>query len=157
MPATYVTEQELRDNLGIQDLYPDSVVEECCQTAQDLLNQFLWFDSAPVVGTNLQNNIATVMIANPFIFTTGQSITLSGCGSTFNGTTQLPVRSHGAPGQQLKSLALYGTRTHGIGRLAIALCNMRVQLQTRILSVYYLTAKLLDRTQKLQLTPLHRP
>ena len=86
MPATYVTEQELRDNLGIQDLYPDSVVEECCQTAQDLLNQFLWFDSAPVVGTVLQDNVATVMVANPFIYTTGQSITLSGCGSTFNGT-----------------------------------------------------------------------
>jgi hypothetical protein len=26
------------------------------------------------------------MIANPMIFTTGQSVTLSGCGSTFNGT-----------------------------------------------------------------------
>ena len=86
MPATYVTEQELRDNLGIGDLYPDSVIEECCQAAQDILNQFLWFASAPVVGTTLQNNVATVMIANPAIFTTGQSITLSGCGATFNGT-----------------------------------------------------------------------
>lgn len=86
MAATYVTEQELRDNLGIQDLYPDSVVEECCQAAQDLLNQFLWFASAPVVGTALQDNVATVMIANPAIFTTGQSVTLSGCGATFNGT-----------------------------------------------------------------------
>lgn len=86
MAATYVTEQELRDNLGIQDLYSDSVVEEVCQTAQDIINQFLWFDSAPVVGTTLQNNIATVMIANPMLFTTGQSVTLSGCGSTFNGT-----------------------------------------------------------------------
>ena len=86
MPATYVTEQELRDNLGIGDLYPDSVIEECCQSAQDLLNQFLWFASAPVVGTTLVNNVATVMIANPAIFSTGQSITLSGCGSTFNGT-----------------------------------------------------------------------
>jgi hypothetical protein len=84
--ATYVTEQELRDNLGIGDLYPDSVVEECCQAAQDILNQFLWFDSAPVVGTTLQNNVATVMIANPAIFSTGQSVTLSGCGATFNGT-----------------------------------------------------------------------
>jgi hypothetical protein len=84
--ATYVTEQELRDNLGIGDLYSDAVVEECCQAAQDILNQFLWFDSAPVVGTTLQNNVATVMIANPAIFTTGQSITLSGCGATFNGT-----------------------------------------------------------------------
>ena len=86
MAATYVTEQELRDNLGIGDLYPDSVVEECCQAAQDILNQFLWFDSAPVVGTTLQNNVATVMIANPAIFATGQSVTLSGCGATFNGT-----------------------------------------------------------------------
>ncbi len=86
MPATYVTEQELRDNLGIGDLYSDAVVEECCQAAQDILNQFLWFDSAPVVGTTLQNNVATVMIANPAIFTTGQSVTLSGCGATFNGT-----------------------------------------------------------------------
>jgi hypothetical protein len=86
MAATYVTEQELRDNLGIGDLYPDSVIEECCQSAQDLLNQFLWFDSAPVVGTTLQNNVATVMIANPAIFSTGQSVTLSGCGATFNGT-----------------------------------------------------------------------
>ena len=86
MPATYVTEAELRANLGIENLYSSDVVETVCQTAQDLLNQFLWFDSAPVVGTVLQNNIATVMIANPTIFATGDSVTLSGCGSTFNGT-----------------------------------------------------------------------
>jgi hypothetical protein len=86
MAATYVTEAELRSNLGIENLYSSAVVEEVCQTAQDLINQFLWFDSAPVVGTTLQNNVATVMIANPAIFSTGQSVTLSGCGSTFNGT-----------------------------------------------------------------------
>ena len=86
MPATYVTEQELRDNLGIGDLYGDSIIEECCQSAQDLLNQFLWFDSAPVVGTALQNNVATVMVANPGIFSTGDSVTLSGCGAPYNGT-----------------------------------------------------------------------
>ena len=86
MAATYVTEAELRANLGISDLYSSDIVETCCQTAQDLLNQFLWFDSVPVVGTVLQNNIATVMLANPAIFSVGQSVTLSGCGSTFNGT-----------------------------------------------------------------------
>jgi hypothetical protein len=86
MAATYVTEQELRDNLGIGDLYADAIIEECCQSAQDLLNQFLWFDSAPVVGTALQNNVATVMVANPGIFSTGDSVTLSGCGATYNGT-----------------------------------------------------------------------
>ena len=91
MAATYVTEAELRSNLGIENLYSSAVVEEVCQTAQDLLNQFLWFDSAPVVGTTLQNNVATVMIANPAIFSTGQSVTLSGCGSTFNGTYTITV------------------------------------------------------------------
>jgi hypothetical protein len=86
VPATYVTEAELRANLGIEALYSSDIVETCCQAAQDLLNQFLWFDSAPVVGTTLQNNVATVMLANPAIFSTGDSVTLSGCGSTFNGT-----------------------------------------------------------------------
>jgi len=86
VPATYVTEAELRANLGIENLYSSDIVETCCQAAQDLLNQFLWFDSAPVVGTTLQNNIATIMVANPAIFSTGDSVTLSGCGSTFNGT-----------------------------------------------------------------------
>jgi len=85
MAATYVTEQELRDNLGIQDLYSDAVVEEVCQAAQDQINSFLWFDSAPVVGTALVNNVATVMLANPGIFTVGETVTFAGAGSTFNG------------------------------------------------------------------------
>ena len=86
MPATYVTEAELRANLGIENLYSSNTVEEVCQTAQDLINQFLWFDFAPIVGASLQTNIVTLMVANPAIFSTGQSVTVSGCGATFNGT-----------------------------------------------------------------------
>jgi len=51
MPATYVTEAELRSNLGIGTLYTSATVEECCQSAEDLVNQYLWFNTAPVVGT----------------------------------------------------------------------------------------------------------
>ena len=86
MPATYVTEAELRANLGIENLYSSNTVEEVCQTAQDLINQFLWFDSAPIVGASLQDNIVTLMVANPAIFSTGQIVTVSGCGATFNGS-----------------------------------------------------------------------
>ena len=86
MPASYVTVAELRANLGIGTLYSDSTVEECCQAAQDQINSFLWFDSAPVVGTALASNVATVMLANPGIFTVGESVTIAGAGSTFNGT-----------------------------------------------------------------------
>jgi hypothetical protein len=86
MPATYVTVAELRANLGIGSLYSDSTVEECAQSAEDLLNQYLWFNTAPVVGTGLQDNVATLMLANPNAFVATQSIVVSGCGATFNGT-----------------------------------------------------------------------
>jgi hypothetical protein len=77
--------QELRTNLGIGTLYSDATVEEVCQSAEDQINSFLWFDSAPVVGTTLANNVATVMLANPGIFTVGEAVTIAGAGSTFNG------------------------------------------------------------------------
>jgi len=77
---------ELRSNLGIGTLYSDATVEEVCQSAEDQINSFLWFDSAPVVGTTLANNVATVMLANPGIFTVGETVTIAGAGSTFNGS-----------------------------------------------------------------------
>jgi len=86
MAATYVTMAELRSNLGIGTLYSDATVEEVCQSAEDQINSFLWFDSAPVVGTTLANNVATVMLANPGLFTVGEAVTIAGAGSTFNGT-----------------------------------------------------------------------
>jgi hypothetical protein len=85
MAATYVTVAELRSNLGIGTLYSDSDVESVCQTAEDLLNQYLWFDVAPVVAAMIQDNVATLMLANPGIYVTGQSVTIAGCGSTYNG------------------------------------------------------------------------
>jgi hypothetical protein len=86
MAAVYVTQQELRTNLGIGTLYSDATVEEVCQTAEDLINQYLWFNTAPVVGTALQDNVATLMLANPNAFAATQSIVVSACGATFNGT-----------------------------------------------------------------------
>jgi len=86
MPAVYVTTAELRSNLGIGTLYTDATVEEVCQTAEDLINQYLWFNTAPVVGTALQDNVATLMLASPNAFAATQSIVVSGCGATFNGT-----------------------------------------------------------------------
>ena len=85
MAATYVTVAELRANLGIGTLYTDATLDEVCQAAQDQINSFLWFDSAPVVGTALVSNVATVMLANPGIFTVGETVTIAGAGSTFNG------------------------------------------------------------------------
>jgi hypothetical protein len=86
MPATYVTAATLKSSLGVGTLYDSYTwIEDTCQAAQDLINGFLWFDAAPVVGTALVSNVATVMLANPGIFAVGQSVTIAGAGSTFNG------------------------------------------------------------------------
>jgi hypothetical protein len=86
MPASYVTVAELRANLGIGSLYSDATIEEVCQSSEDLINQYLWFNTAPVVGTALQDNVATLMLANPNAFVATQSIVVTNCGATFNGT-----------------------------------------------------------------------
>jgi hypothetical protein len=86
MAATYVTKAELRTNLGIGSLYADSTVEEVCQTAEDLLNSYLWFDSIPVVAAALNTNVATLILSSPGSFATGQTVTIANCGATYNGS-----------------------------------------------------------------------
>lgn len=87
MAATFVTAATLKASLGVGTLYDSySWIEDTCQAAQDLINSFLWYDSAPVVGTALTDNVATVMLANPGIFGVGESVVIAGSGSTFNGT-----------------------------------------------------------------------
>jgi hypothetical protein len=69
MAAAMVTMQELRTNLGIGTLYTDATVEECCQSAEDLIQGYLWHNDAPVVGSSISNNVATLVLANPSIGT----------------------------------------------------------------------------------------
>ena len=114
MASTYTTMQELRDNLGIGTLYADATVEECTQAAQDLLNQYLWFDNAPVVAALISNNTATVMLANPGIFVTGQSVTIAASGSTYNGTYTLTGSAPGTTGPSNLLPAFWSTWAYNL-------------------------------------------
>jgi len=97
MAATYVTAATLKASLGVGTLYDSYTwIEDTCQTAQDLINGFLWFDSAPVVGTVLVNNVATLTLATPGLFNVGEVVTIANCGATFNG--DVTVTSLAAPG-----------------------------------------------------------
>ena len=86
MAATFVTVAELRQNLGIQNLYDDSTVEEVCQSAQDIVDKYLWYSQALVYSTALANNVATITTTQPHGFVTGQTVTITNSGTTFNGT-----------------------------------------------------------------------
>lgn len=104
MTATYVTAAELKVNLNIGTLYDSTdVVETTCQTAQDLIDSFLDYNSAPVIGASITSNVATLALSIPARYVIGQVLTVSGCGSTYNGSqtvtatipaagiTQIPV------------------------------------------------------------------
>jgi len=87
MAASFVTMQELRDNLGIGTLYSNATVEECCQSAQDIIDSYLWYNSALVYSTALTSNVATITTTQPHGFVTGQSVTITKSDTaTFNGT-----------------------------------------------------------------------
>lgn len=84
--TAYVTVAELRSNLGIGSLYDDTTVQEVCSTATDLINKQLWFDKYPVTGAGIYSNNAYLVIASSGSFVAGQSITVAGCGTAYNGT-----------------------------------------------------------------------
>ena len=86
MPATYPTAATLKASLGVGTLYDSYTwIEDTCQTAQDLLNGFLWFDSVPVVATQLNSNVAKVYLSAPHNYAVGQTVTIAAAGSTYNG------------------------------------------------------------------------
>ena len=85
MAATYVTPTELRAALGIGSLYDDTTLEKVCQASQDLISKQLWTNTFPVVGVGIYSNYAYVSLATAGAFVAGQTITLSGCGITYDG------------------------------------------------------------------------
>ena len=88
MAATYITMAELRALLGITGitLYSDATIEEVCQATEDILNKYLWFNTAPIAATALSANVATITTPTPHGFVTGQTVVISAAGATFNGS-----------------------------------------------------------------------
>ena len=86
MAATYVTVAQLKSVLGVGSLYSDADLESACQTAEDTLNQYLWFNQLPVIGCTIQNKIVTLVISSTVGFTAGQTINVKNVGTLYNGS-----------------------------------------------------------------------
>jgi hypothetical protein len=86
MAATYVTNAELRTVLGIGTLYADSVVEEVCQAAENIIKSHLWFNNYYAAARSLTSNVATLYFQQPHGMYVGQSVTITNAGSPFSGT-----------------------------------------------------------------------
>lgn len=91
MAATYVTVAELRSALGIGSLYSDSVVEEVCQSSEDIVSSYLWINAVNNSGHSNTASTGTLYFDQPVsqIFYVGQTVTISGNGSKHNGSKTL--------------------------------------------------------------------
>jgi hypothetical protein len=76
---------ELKSVLGIGSIYPDAQVQAIADAAQDVVLSFLDFNRSPIVEVRLDDNVATYATSAPHNFVIGQTVTITGCGTPFNG------------------------------------------------------------------------
>lgn len=116
----FVTVAELRTTLGIGGLYTDAVLQQICDSSNLIIDEYLAKNNAYVDEQQLLSNTVTLYTADINPFVVGQVVTISGCGSTFNGAkTITAVDSYsisyvltGSPADQaLHRVAPYGTIT----------------------------------------------
>ena len=87
MPATYVTEAELRSALGIGNLYSSAVVEEVCQAAENIVKNKLWFNEQSVYAIEATGTTGRVYIyENAKQFIVGDMITVENVRQHYNGS-----------------------------------------------------------------------
>ena len=86
MPATYVTESELRTALGIGNLYTSAVVEDCCQAAENIVKGKLNFNRQIAIAHSNEGTVGTLYFQYPHTFYVGQTVNVENCGSHYNGS-----------------------------------------------------------------------
>jgi hypothetical protein len=96
MPATYVTEAELRSALGIQSLYTSAVVEEVCQAAENIVKGKLWFNTQSVYAIEATGTTGRIYIyENADQFVVGDTINVENVRQHFNGSSVITKKNGG--------------------------------------------------------------
>jgi hypothetical protein len=80
-----ITLSELKAVLGIGDIYADSIVQAVADSAENIILSYLIFDDVSIVGAQINSNVAR-FYCHDNTFVVGQALTVSGCGSPFNGS-----------------------------------------------------------------------
>jgi hypothetical protein len=85
LPATYVTQAELRTLLGIGSLYSNSVVEEVAQAAENIVKGFLWFNDYNVIARECTTTLATLYTDQKHNIQLGETVTVENVAAHYNG------------------------------------------------------------------------
>ena len=114
----FVTVAELRTTLGIGALYTDAVLQEICDSANLIVDQYLAKNNAYVNAQKLVSNVATIYTVEPHWFTVGETVIMSDLGAKYNGsktitavdTYSISYATTGShPDEALHYVAPYGT------------------------------------------------
>lgn len=82
------TVASLRSTLGVGTLYDDSVLQEVCDAADNVLLPFLWKNQQYIIAHGNSGTVGNLYFNEPIrdYFYVGQSVTISGAGQKYNGT-----------------------------------------------------------------------
>ena len=80
-----ITLSELKSVLGIGDIYADPIVQAVADSAENIILSYLIFDDVSIVGASITSNVAR-FYCHDNTFVVGQALTVTGCGSPFNGS-----------------------------------------------------------------------
>jgi hypothetical protein len=98
-----ITVSELKAVLGIGNIYADAIVQDVADAAENVLLSYLIFDDVAIQSVKLKDNVATFYcFENTFV--TGQALTVTGCGSPFDGSRTVLESGYGASFDGLPSI-----------------------------------------------------
>ena len=82
------TVAELRTALGVGTLYTDAVLQSVCDASDNVMLPFLWKNQQPIVAHGNVGTVGTLYFDEDItdVFYVGQSVTISGAGTKYNGT-----------------------------------------------------------------------
>jgi len=91
------TVAELRSALGVGSLYQDSVLQEVCDAADNVLLPFIWSNTLSIIGHSNTASTGTSYFQDSItdVLYVGQTIVITGAGSKHNGSKTITgMNSH---------------------------------------------------------------
>jgi hypothetical protein len=93
MPATTPTIAELRSVLGIGSLYSDTVVDEVCQSAQDIVLSYLWYNNYNAVARECTTTVGTLYTDVVHNMQVGDTVNIENVAAHYNGNKVITVKT----------------------------------------------------------------
>jgi hypothetical protein len=93
MPATTPTIAELRSVLGIGSLYSDTVVDEVCQSAQDIVLSYLWYNNYNAVARECSTTVGTLYTDVVHNMKVGDTVNIENVAAHYNGNKVITVKT----------------------------------------------------------------